>query len=143
MKKKKFLKIKLIIEENDDGKENNKYLFNKKNILINLSQFEGESFDPIDLINPSIYYFMISYLQKLISIPELNYYFINKIYKQNPKKKKNTQSKIEVNEENEEKNYQICDLYNYLLLTYKYKLINQKKMKYFYLNFYLNYVVVY
>lgn len=114
-------------EESDNDKSNNKYLFNKKEPLIDLSKFEKESFDPIGLINPSVYCFMISCLQTLISIPELNYFFMNKLYRKNSKKIKKHKSKKEENEENEEENLEICELYNYFLNAYKENLIKQKK----------------
>ena len=57
-----------------------KYLFNESQLTIELSSFEKESIKPVGLWNPSIYCFMICILQALLSIPELNYYFLSKIY---------------------------------------------------------------
>ena len=56
------------------------YLFNDSKLTIDLSSFEGEEIKPIGLINPSIYCFMICILQALLSIPELNFYFLSKLY---------------------------------------------------------------
>ena len=64
----------------------NKYLFDDSKLTINLFSFEGESLKPIGLYNPSVYCFLICVLQVLLSIPELNFYFLSKLYL--PKDKK-------------------------------------------------------
>lgn len=62
---------------NDEKKEEmKKYIFNESQLTINLSDYTGETISPVGLINPSIYCFMICILQALLSIPELNYYFL-------------------------------------------------------------------
>ena len=70
--------------ENEEIKIKNgkikEYLFNESKLTIELSSFEGEEINPIGLINPSIYCFMICILQALLSIPELNFYFLSKLY---------------------------------------------------------------
>ena len=60
-----------------------KYLFNDSQLSINLENFEGQSLKPIGLFNPSIYCFMICILQALLSIPELNYFFLSRFYLKN------------------------------------------------------------
>ena len=64
----------------------NKYLFDDSKLTINLFSFEGESLKPIGLYNPSIYCFLICVLQVLLSIPELNFYFLSKLYLSKDKK---------------------------------------------------------
>ena len=49
-------------------------------LISNLNSFKGTSLPPIGLANPSVYCFMNTCLQCLISIPELNYYFISNDY---------------------------------------------------------------
>ena len=107
-------KIKNEEELNDKVK---KYLFNESELTISLRSFDQESIDPIGIINPSIYCFMICILQTLISIPELNYYFLSESYS-------NKNNKIKKSEENNNQNTPICDAYNdfikQYLLTKKY-----------------------
>ena len=87
-KKENFIqKEDKILKKDDDN--NNKYLFNESQLIINLSDFEVESLMPVGIINPSVYCFMICIFQVLLSIPELNYYFLSHSY-QNKSKNKST-----------------------------------------------------
>ena len=54
-----------------------------------MSDFPGETISPVGLINPNIYCFMICILQTLLSIPELNYYFLNQFFLGYDKEEKN------------------------------------------------------
>ena len=106
----------------DDKKENeeniskneliNKYLFDDSKLTINLFSFEGESLKPIGLYNPSVYCFLICVLQVLLSIPELNFYFLSKLYL--PKDKKNNMSKYA----RKENNTKICDAFHDFIQLY-------------------------
>ena len=87
-----------------------KYLFNESKLTIDLSSFEKESFKPVGIFNPNIYCFMICILQALLSIPELNYYFLNKIYL------KNNLNKSE-NEQNDN-DTTICDAFHDFIKSY-------------------------
>lgn len=71
-----------------DNEEYKKYLFNESQLTINLLNYEQESIEPIGLINPRVICFMICVLQTLLSIPELNYFFLTRLYLGNPKNKK-------------------------------------------------------
>ena len=106
---KDITQVNNIIKNNEEelNEKNKKYIFNESQLTINLNNFEGESIEPIGLMNPSIYCFMICILQTLISIPELNYYFLSESYTNNNKSK----------EENES-NTPICDVYNYFIKQY-------------------------
>ena len=63
---------------------NNNYKFNKNKpfYCLDLDSYKKIFLNPLGLKNPSIYCYMNCCLQILLSIPELNYYFFNKIYKQ-------------------------------------------------------------
>ena len=66
-----------------------KYSFQE---TMSFSSFELDSYkkidlNPLGLKNPSIYCYMNCCLQLLLSIPELNYYFLYKRYKQDPNHK--------------------------------------------------------
>ena len=75
---------------NEEKKEEmKKYIFNESQMTINLSDYTGETISPIGLDNPSIYCFMICILQTLLSIPELNYYFLCEFFLGNNKGEKN------------------------------------------------------
>ena len=75
---------------NEEKKEEmKKYVFNESQLTINLSDYTGETINPIGLVNPSIYCFMICILQTLLSIPELNYYFLCEFFLGNNKDEKN------------------------------------------------------
>lgn len=75
---------------NEEKKEEmKKYVFNESQLTINLSDYTGETISPIGLVNPSIYCFMICILQTLLSIPELNYYFLCEFFLGNNKDEKN------------------------------------------------------
>ena len=71
-----------------DNEEYKKYLFDESQLTINLLNYAQESIDPIGLINPRVICFMICVLQTLLSIPELNYYFLSRLYLNNSKNKK-------------------------------------------------------
>jgi hypothetical protein len=75
---------------NEEKKEEmKKYIFNESQLTINLSDYTGETISPVGLDNPSIYCFMICILQTLLSIPELNYYFLCEFFLGNNKGEKN------------------------------------------------------
>jgi hypothetical protein len=75
---------------NEEKKEEmKKYVFNESQLTINLSDYTGETISPIGLVNPSIYCFMICILQTLLSIPELNYYFLCEFFLGNNKDERN------------------------------------------------------
>ena len=97
-------------EEVDYSKkeELKKYFFNDSQFTINLSTFEGESLKPVGLYNPSIYCFMICILQALLSIPELNYFFLSRFYSKNFAK----------NENEEENETIICDIFHNFIQAY-------------------------
>ena len=105
-------------ESNDDkfqiNPENKIYFFNEKQMIINLSNYKGEMIKPIGLINPSIYCFMICILQALISIPELNYFFLSKIYLLSNIFNNNSKSNKEISEED----YPICYSYQHFVKIY-------------------------
>ena len=118
------------INENDKNKEkaeeNKIYFFNEKQMIINLSNFKGESIKPVGLINPSIYCFMISILQSLISIPELNYFFLSKIYLFSSlyNNTNNNDNNQDIYEDELKNNYPICTSYQYFIKIY---LLSKKK----------------
>ena len=61
---------------------NSKYIYNPiNNKLFDIDSFEKKYIPPIGINNKSIYCYMISCLQILLSIPELNFYFLHKKYK--------------------------------------------------------------
>ena len=95
-------------------------------MIINLSNFKGESIKPVGLINPSIYCFMISILQSLISIPELNYFFLSKIYLFSSlyNNTNNNYNNQDVDEDELKNNYPICTSYQYFIKIY---LLSKKK----------------
>jgi ubiquitin C-terminal hydrolase len=79
------------------------YIYNSENNkLFNIDSFEKKYIEPIGIINKSIYCYMISCLQVLLSIPELNYYFLYKKYKTSDQKTL------------------ICDDYSDFISLYKY-----------------------
>ena len=111
------------INENNEFKEkieeNKIYFFNEKEMIINLSNFKGEPIKPVGLINPSIYCFMISILQSLISIPELNYFFLSKIYLISSFHNNTNNNDNKSIDENELKNeYPICTSYQFFIKRY-------------------------
>ena len=71
-----------------ENEEYQKYLFNESQLTINLLNYVQESIEPIGLINPRVICFMICILQTLLSIPELNYYFLSRLYLGNSRNKK-------------------------------------------------------
>jgi ubiquitin C-terminal hydrolase len=96
-------------EEIDNYKkeEIKKYIFNNSQLSINLENFEGQSLKPIGLFNPSIYCFMICILQALLSIPELNYFFLSRFYLKNySKKSKNENETV------------LCDIFHDFIQSY-------------------------
>ena len=88
--------------EEDLNEKNKKYIFSESQLAINLNNFEGQSIEPIGIVNPSIYCFMICILQTLISIPEVNYYFLSKSYTNKNESDEN------------ESDTPICDVYYFL-----------------------------
>ena len=102
--------------ENEELKEYKIYFYNENQKIINLSIYKGESIKPLGLINPSIYCFMICILQSLICIPELNYFFLSKIYLLSSFYNNNIDSNI--NENNIEEKYPICNSYQYFIKIY-------------------------
>jgi hypothetical protein len=106
--------------ENDEIKEKKEqyknYFFNEKEMIINLSNYKAESIKAVGLINPSIYCFMISILQSLISIPELNFFFLSKIYLISDLY--NNENNENLDEENLEDNYPICKSYQTFIKIY-------------------------
>ena len=61
---------------------NSKYIYNSENNKVFDLIFFGKKYiEPIGIKNKSIYCYMISCLQVLLSIPELNYFFLYKKYK--------------------------------------------------------------
>ena len=90
---------------------NSKYIYNPdgKEMFI-LDSFPKKYFNPIGIINKSIYCYMISCLQVLLSIPEMNYYFLHKKYK---KKEQKTL---------------ICDDFSDFISLYQYFQKNKKQM---------------
>lgn len=90
---------------------NSKYSF-KDNISFssfNLDSYKKINLFPLGLKNPSIYCYMNCCLQILLSIPELNYYFLYKRYKQNINRKT-----------------LMCDDYSNFISLYQ-NFLNQKK----------------
>ena len=66
---------------------NSKYIYNSTtNKFFDLNIFGKKYIEPIGIKNKSIYCYMISCLQVLISIPELNYFFLYKKYKKQDQK---------------------------------------------------------
>lgn len=63
---------------------NNKYNYKERMPFspLNLDKYKKIVLNPLGLKNPSIYCYMNCCLQILLSIPELNYFFLNKKYKQ-------------------------------------------------------------
>ena len=86
------------------------YFYTQNQMIINLSNYKGEIIKPVGLINPSIYCFMICILQSLISIPELNFFFLSKIYLLS-----NTNN---INKNISEDDYPICSSYQYFIKLY-------------------------
>ena len=82
------------------------YFYTPNQMIINLNNFKGETLKPVGLINPSIYCFMICILQSLISIPELNFFFLSKIYLLSNNKNKS------------EEDYPICSSYQFFVKLY-------------------------
>ena len=73
-----------INNENLLSAQNNEYSFNEEMSYksFNLESYKKIMFNPIGLKNPSIYCYMNCCLQILLSIPELNYFFLYKKYKE-------------------------------------------------------------
>ena len=91
---------------------NSKYIYNSEgNQIFILDIFERTYLNPIGIMNRSIYCYMISCLQVLLSIPELNYYFLFKKYKR------------------PEQKTLICDDYSNFISKYQNLEKNQKHMK--------------
>ena len=66
---------------------NSKYIYNSTtNKFFDLNIFGKKYIEPIGIKNKSIYCYMISCLQVLISIPEINYFFLYKKYKKQDQK---------------------------------------------------------
>ena len=66
---------------------NSKYYYNpENNKTFVLDSFEKKYLEPIGINNKSIYCYMISCFQVLLSIPEMNYYFLYKKYKKSEQK---------------------------------------------------------
>ena len=66
---------------------NSKYIYNSTtNKFFDLNIFGKKYIEPIGIKNKSIYCYMISCLQVLISIPEINYFFLYKKYKKQNQK---------------------------------------------------------
>ena len=118
---KNISKVNIISKNNEEklNEKNKKYLFNESQLTINLNSFEGESVEPIGIINPSIYCFMICILQALLSIPELNYFFLSESYT-------NKNNKLIKEKENNGKDTPICDSFNDFIRQY---LVGKKKMQ--------------
>ena len=109
-------------EKNDEAEEFEKnykfYFFNENQIIINLSNYKQEPIKPSGLINPSIYCFMISILQALISIPELNYFFLSKIYLLSSLYNNRKDSKINFDQDISEDDYPVCTSYQKFIKVY-------------------------
>ena len=98
-------------EKNEINNINNKNSSLKNNITSNninsfkpifyFKDYEKLILSPIGLINPSVYCYMNTAFQCLLSIPELTYHFSHSIYSQN-----NT------------KNHPICDSFKDLIISY-------------------------
>ena len=96
-------------ESNISIVSNSKYYYNpEKNKLFILDSFEKKYLEPIGINNKSIYCYMISCFQILLSIPEMNYYFLYKKYKK------------------PEQKTLICDDYSEFISLYKYFHKNNK-----------------
>ena len=90
-----------------------RYNTNKCNIYqYSLTSYKKEILSPIGLVNPSVFCYMNCCFQCLISLSELNYFFLHQHYKP---------AKIPGN-----KNYKLCEEYYIFLLTYK---NNKNKIK--------------
>jgi len=94
--------------QNEVNQEYEIYFYNSNRAIINLSNYKSETIKPVGLINPSIYCFMICILQSLISIPELNFFFLSKIYLLSNSNNKNIS----------EDDYPICNSYQYFIKLY-------------------------
>ena len=92
---------------------NTQYSFkeNMSTTSFNLDSYKKISLAPLGLKNPSIYCYMNCILQILLSIPELNYYFLYKKYKQDQNHKT-----------------LICDDYSNFISLYQY-FLNHKETK--------------
>ena len=81
-KEKKSELISLTDNESTSVISNGRYIYNpENNKQFILDSFEKKYFEPIGINNKSVYCYMISCFQVLLSIPELNYYFLYKKYK--------------------------------------------------------------
>ena len=94
--------------QNEVNQEYEIYFYNPNRAIIKLSNYKSETIKPVGLINPSIYCFMICILQSLISIPELNFFFLSKIYLLSNSNNKNIS----------EDDYPICNSYQYFIKLY-------------------------
>ena len=92
---------------------NEKYSYKKEtsNSSFNLDIYKKIYLNPLGLKNPSIYCYMNCCLQILLSIPELNYYFLYKKYKQDQTRKT-----------------LICDDYSNFISLYQY-FLNHKESR--------------
>jgi ubiquitin C-terminal hydrolase len=79
----------------------------------NLDLYKKISLNPLGLKNPSIYCYMNCCLQILLSIPELNYYFLNKRYNKN--------------EQGQNNRTLICNDYSNFISLYQYYINNKEK----------------
>ena len=82
--------ISITHKETESILSNEKYNYknNISNSSFNLDIYKKISLTPLGLKNPSIYCYMNCCLQILLSIPELNYYFLYKKYKRDQKNHK-------------------------------------------------------
>ena len=95
-----------VVLDQEKKEEMKKYIFNESKLTINLSDYAGETINPVGLVNPSIYCFMICILQTLLSIPELNYYFLCGLFLGNN------------NEEINENDMIVCIAYHHFIKSY-------------------------
>jgi hypothetical protein len=110
---KQFYSDPLISKSNKESTitivSNSKYYYNpENNKTFILDSFEKKYLEPIGINNKSIYCYMISCFQVLLSIPEMNYYFLYKKYKKSEQKTL------------------ICDDYSEFISLYKYFQKNNK-----------------
>ena len=92
------------------------YFFNENQTIINLLKYKRESIKPVGLINPSIYCFMICILQSLLCIPELNFFFLSKIYLISIQN--NNPNDLNYEETNSENNYPVCTSFQHFIKKY-------------------------
>ena len=86
-KEKKIDLISMSDNESTSVVSNSRYIYNpENNKQFILDSFEKKYMEPIGITNKSIYCYMISCFQVLLSIPELNYFFLYKKYKKSGQK---------------------------------------------------------